>query len=250
MIVRCCWRSPIPASTAEGKTGPRSKVTTVEQALAGAQRKAEDLFAAIVDAGLIRAGVLESELSSEIHELARRQFGVRRHWHKRVVRAGPNTVLTYHAEPPDRRLADDDVVYLDFGPLFEEWEADFGRTYVLGKDPLKHKLVADIEAAFIRGKQRYLEDTELTAGGLYDFVCELATQAGWEFAAPTAGHLIGHFPHETAPGDQKRLSIRHGNPISLREPDANGARRHWILEIHFTNQARTFGGFWEELLTI
>jgi Xaa-Pro dipeptidase len=225
-------------------------VATVEQALADAQRKAEDLFAAIVDAGLIRGGVLESELSSEIHELARRQFGVRRHWHKRVVRAGPNTVLTYHAEPPDRRVADDDVVYLDFGPLFEEWEADFGRTYVLGNDPLKHKLVADIEAAFTRGKQRYVQDTELTAGGLYDFVCGLARESGWEFAAPTAGHLIGHFPHETAPADQKRLSIRHGNTLNLREPDAKGARRHWILEIHFADQARTFGGFCEELLTI
>jgi Xaa-Pro dipeptidase len=225
-------------------------VTMVEEALAEAQRKAEALFAEVVDSGLIRAGVLESEISAEIHELARRRFGVRRHWHKRVVRCGPNTVLTYHAEPPDRRTADDDVVYLDFGPLFEEWEADFGRTYVIGQDPLKHKLVADIDAAFARGKQRYREDPELTAGGLYDFVCELAKEAGWEFVAPTAGHLIGHFPHETAPGNAKRFSIRHGNPINLREPDANGAQRHWILEIHFADAARTFGGFCEELLTI
>jgi Xaa-Pro dipeptidase len=225
-------------------------VATVEQALAAAQRKAEDLFAAVVDAGLIRPGVLESELSSEILALAREKFGVRRHWHKPVVRCGSNTVLTYHADPPDLRTADDDVVFLDFGPLFEKWEADFGRTYAIGKDPLKHKLVADIESAFTRGKQRYLDDPDITAGGLYDFVCGLATQAGWEFAAPTAGHLVGHFPHETAPGEPKRFSIRHGNPISLREPDETGARRHWILEIHFTDQARTFGGFCEELLTI
>jgi Xaa-Pro dipeptidase len=225
-------------------------VTTVEQALADAQRKAEALFAEVVDSGLIRAGVLESELSAAVHDLARRRFGLRRHWHRRVVRCGPNTVLTYHAEPPDRRTTEDDVVYLDFGPLFEEWEADFGRTYVIGQDPLKHKLVADIEAAFARGKQHYRENPELTAGDLYDFVCGLAKPAGWEFAAPTAGHLIGHFPHETAPGDQKRFSIRHGNAISLREPDANGHRRHWILEIHFVNPARTFGGFCEELLTI
>jgi Xaa-Pro dipeptidase len=225
-------------------------MTTVEQALADAQRKAEALFAEVVDSGLIRAGVLESELSDEIHDIARRHFGVRRHWHKRVVRSGSNTVLTYQADPPDRRTTDDDVVYLDFGPLFEEWEADFGRTYVIGQDPLKHKLVADIGAAFARGKQRYREDPQLTAGGLYDFVCGLAKEAGWEFAAPTAGHIIGHFPHETAPGVPKRLSIRPGNPISLRELDANGAPRHWILEIHFADQARTFGGFYEELLTI
>ena len=225
-------------------------MATVEQALLGAQRKAEDLFAKVVETGLIRPGVLESELSQEIHELAKRDFGLRRHWHKRVVRAGPNTVLTYHSEPPDRRLAEDDVVYLDFGPLFDEWEADYGRTYVLGNNPLKHKLVADIEAAFKRGKQRFMEDTELTAGGLYDYVSGLAQEAGWEFAAPTAGHLVGHFPHETAPGNQPRFSIRHGNSIRLREPDAKGERRHWILEIHFADVARTFGGFCEELLTI
>ncbi|MBS0420650.1 MAG: aminopeptidase P family protein [Proteobacteria bacterium] len=225
-------------------------MATVEQALLGAQHKAENLFAAIVDQGLIRPGVLESELSREIHELAKRDFGLKRHWHKRVVRAGPNTVLSYYHEPPDRRVAADDVVYLDFGPLFDEWEADYGRTYVLGNDPLKHKLVADIETAFKRGKQRFMEDTELTAGGLYDYVSGLAREAGWEFAAPTAGHLVGHFPHETAPGDQPRFSIRSGNPISLREPNAKGERRHWILEIHFADAARTYGGFCEELLTI
>jgi Xaa-Pro dipeptidase len=225
-------------------------VATVEQALADAQRKAQDLFSEVVDAGLIRAGVLESELSAQVHDLARTRFGVRRHWHKRVVRSGPNAVLAYNDDPPDRRTTDDDVVYLDFGPLFEEWEADFGRTYVIGDNPLKHKLVADIEAAFARGKQRYRQDTGLTAGGLYDYVCGLAEESGWEFAAPTAGHLIGHFPHETAPGIPKPFSIRHGNSINLREPDAKGARRHWILEIHFVDKARTFGGFHEELLTI
>ena len=223
---------------------------TVEQALADAQRKAQELFTAVVDAGLIREGLLESELSEQIHELARERFGVRRHWHKRVVRCGPNTVLTYYDEPADRRIAADDLVYLDFGPLFEDWEADFGRTYVLGTDPVKHRLVADIESAFASGKQRFRDDPHLTAGGLYDFVQDLARQAGWEFGNTSAGHLIGHFPHESAPGDTRRFSIRHGNDLDLREPDGNGARRHWILEIHFVDRAKMIGGFFEELLTI
>lgn len=223
---------------------------TVEQALANAQRKAQELFTAVVDAGLIREGLLESELSEQIHELARERFGVRRHWHKRVVRCGPNTVLTYYDEPADRRIAADDLVYLDFGPLFEDWEADFGRTYVLGTDPVKHRLVADIESAFASGKQRFRDDPHLTAGGLYDFVQDLARQMGWEFGNTSAGHLIGHFPHESAPGDTRRFSIRHGNDLDLREPDGNGARRHWILEIHFVDRAKMIGGFFEELLTI
>jgi hypothetical protein len=225
-------------------------VQPVEQALLAAQSKAEQLFREIVANGLIRPGALESELSSEIHALAQRRFGVRRHWHRRVVRAGPNTVLTYHDEPPDRRIQADDVVYLDLGPVFNAWEADFGRTFVLGDDARKHQLVLYITSAFRRGKQLYLDSPDLTAGALYDFVSSLAPPAGWEFGASTAGHLIGHFPHEHAPGEPRRFSIRHGNEIRIREPDANGAPRHWILEIHFVDKQRGFGGLCEELLTL
>jgi Xaa-Pro dipeptidase len=228
----------------------KDTLPTVEDALAAAQRKAENLFAEIVAGGLIRAGVLESELSAQIHDLANQRFGVRRHWHKRVVRCGENTLLAYYDEPPDRRIGTDDVVYLDFGPLFDEWEADFGRTYVLGTDPRKHQLVLDIAAAFRKGKELYLAEAELTAGALYDYVSKLAVQAGWEFGNSTAGHLIGHFPHEKNVGTPPRFSIRHDNPIKLRERDATGAPRHWILEIHFVDRARMFGGFFEELLTI
>ena len=225
-------------------------MSTVEEALIGAQRKAEELFAEVVASGLIRPGVFESELSDEIHTIAVQRFGLRRHWHRRVVRSGPNTLQGYYAEPPDRRLAEDDTVYLDFGPVFNEWEADFGRTYVLGDDVRKHKLVADMEAAFREGKRLYAATPDLTAGTLYDFVCRLAIEAGWEFGAPTAGHLVGHFPHERSPGTPQRFSIRHGNEVRIREPDANGATRHWILEIHFVDRANAFGGFMEELLTI
>ncbi len=222
----------------------------VSQALLAAQHKAEALFAAVVQDGLIQPGKLESELSADIHQLAAERFGVRRHWHKRIARSGPNTLLGYHDECADRRIVADDIVYLDFGPVFDSWEADFGRTYALGSDPHKHRLVADIGSAFQRGKEFYEKHPHLTAGELYDFVAGLATIAEWEFGAPTAGHLIGHFPHEHAPAEPKRFSIRSGNRQLLREPDDNGDPRHWILEIHFVDRSRQIGGFFEELLTV
>ena len=222
----------------------------IAESLIAAQGKAEALFTEVVESGMIRAGKLESELTSEIHALAQSKFGVRRHWHKRIARAGANTLLTYGDEAPDRRITADDIVYLDFGPVFDEWEADFGRTYALGPDPRKRRLVGDIAAAFQQGKDLYRRTPNLTAGQLYDFVAGLAAPAGWEFGAMTAGHLIGHFPHERAPTDTKRFSIRHGNDQSLREPDANGRPRHWILEIHFVDRVREIGGFFEELLTV
>ena len=222
----------------------------IAKSLLEAQNTASALFEEVIAGGMIRAGKLESELSAEIHGLARSRFGLRRHWHKRIARCGPNTLLTYYDDPEDRRILEDDIVYLDFGPVFDAWEADFGRTYALGSDPMKHRLVADIGAAFQRGKDLYESTPNLTAGELYDFVSGLAKPAGWEFGAETAGHLIGQFPHERAPGDLKRFSIRHGNEIRLREPDANGRPRHWILEIHFIDRERQIGGFFEELLTV
>jgi Xaa-Pro dipeptidase len=224
-------------------------VDSTAKALVQAQNKAEALFAAVLDRGLIRPGKLESELSTDIHALARADFGLRRHWHKRIARAGPNTLLTYHDEPADRRIGEDDVVYLDLGPVFEEWEADFGRTYALGSDPVKHRLVGDLAPAFASGKALFDATPDLTAGQLYDHVTRLAVQAGWEFGASTAGHLIGQFPHERAVGDARRFSIRHGNDLSLRERDADGQPRHWILEIHFVDRQRQIGGFFEQLLT-
>ncbi len=221
----------------------------IASSLVKAQATAEALFAAVVEEGLIQPGKLESELNLDIHKLAKSRFGLRRHWHRRIVRSGANTLLTYHDDPEDRSIGADDLVYLDFGPVFEEWEADFGRTYALGADPTKHRLVGDLAVAFHKGRELFERSPDLTAGEMYDYVQELAGAAGWEFGAPTAGHLIGQFPHERAPGDSKRFSIRHGNPLSLREPDANGRTRHWILEIHFVDRARQFGGFFEQLLT-
>jgi Xaa-Pro dipeptidase len=29
-------------------------------------------------------------------------------------------------------MTNDDIVFADFGPVFEGWEADFGRTWVIG----------------------------------------------------------------------------------------------------------------------
>lgn len=220
----------------------------VEQ-LRAAQHQAEALFAETIARGLIQPGRLESEVSDAIFALARERFGVRRHWHKRIVRTGPNTLLTYDEDSNDLRIGEDTTVFLDFGPVFNAWEADFGRTYALGNDPRKHQLVHDLGVAFRRGKELFERTPALTAGELYDFVAGLAAPGGWEFGASTAGHPIGHFPHERPTGHPRPLSIQHANELSLREPDTKGGVRHWILEIHFVDRARGFGGFYEELLT-
>ncbi len=222
----------------------------VAAALLDAQVKARTLFVEIEQQCLIRAGLKESEVNESIYALAERMCGIERYWHKRIVRAGPNTLAPYAEDPPDLTVADDDIVFLDLGPVFEEWEADFGRTYVVGNDPLKQKLCRDIEEAFAKGKLYFQQHADITGAELFAYVQQLAASAGWEFGGPMAGHLIGVFPHEKIAGDKITLYIHPKNQNRMREPDASGRNRHWILEIHFIDRGRQIGGFYEELLSI
>jgi Xaa-Pro dipeptidase len=219
-------------------------------ALLDAQNKAQALFQEITAQGIINPGSSEIRINSEIYSLAERMYGIKQYWHKRIVRAGSNTLLPYYENPPDLIVQEDDVVFIDLGPVFEAWEADFGRTYVLGDDPLKHKLCRDIENAFAQGKKYFHEQPDITARDLYLYAQLLAEQAGWEFGGPIAGHLIGQFPHERIPEDKVTLYVHPENKNRMRDKGATGEERHWILEIHFVDRARQFGGFYEELLTI
>ena len=215
-----------------------------------AQRKAEELFRAIQDRGLIRPGIMESDLNASMYALAQELFRITTYWHKRIVRAGRNTLLPYADNPPDLRIEADDILFLDFGPVFEHWEADFGRTYVLGSDPSKQKLQRDVRDAFFEGKNHFKQAPRITACELFHYVKSLGERLGWEYGGPMAGHLIGQFPHERIPEDKISLYIHPENPRPMRSLDERGQHRHWILEIHFVDRAREIGGFYEELLTL
>jgi Xaa-Pro aminopeptidase len=218
--------------------------------LRSAQATAIELFDQVIGLGLIRPGVRETALSNEIRELAHSLYGTKRHWHKRIVRSGPNTIYPYRENPPDRVIEDDDIVFLDFGPVFDNWEADLGRTYVLGSDPLKERLRADLEPIWEAGKLFFDQNEDVTGAQLYSYVCSRVRDAGWDMTAPHAGHLIGEFPHEKIADDKKECYIAPSNHRPLRRLDPRGSVCHWILEVHLLEEQRRFGGFFEQLLTL
>jgi hypothetical protein len=78
----------------------------------------------------------------------------------------------------------------------------------------------------------------------------LAREAGWTFGGEIAGHLVGEFPHEKISGDDIESYIAPGSDQPMRRPDKAGQVCHWILEVHLTDTARAFGGFYEELLDL
>ena len=72
-----------------------------------AQGKAQALFAEIESQNLIRPGVAESKINEDIYALARKMYGITRYWHKRIVRAGRNTLAPYDENTPlSKKLPD------------------------------------------------------------------------------------------------------------------------------------------------
>lgn len=224
-------------------------MTDTKIKLIEAQEMALKLFRAIEDGGLIKAGKSENQLNTEIFQLVVEMFGIRKYWHKRIVRSGANTLFPYKEDPPNLIINDGDILFFDFGPIIEDWEADLGRTYVLGNDAVKLKLKNDVEIAWYETKEWFSGKTELKASELYNYAVEKATAFGWKFGGEIAGHLIGKFPHEKLKVGNFQLYVHPENHNDMFLPDVNGNKREWILEIHFVDPEKQIGGFFEQLLT-
>jgi len=215
-----------------------------------AEKKASTLFKTIEERGLIHAGRTERQLNEDIYHLAFELFEIDKYWHKRIVRSGKNTLLPYKENPPDLTFREDDILFLDFGPVFEDWEADLGRTYVIGNNEKKRKLCRDVEDAWWKGKAYYDQNSShLTGAQFYQFTKELALSYGWEYGNEHCGHLIGNFPHEKIVGEDRINYIHPDNHQLMSEKDQNGNDRFWIYEIHFVDRENEIGGFFEQLVS-
>jgi methionine aminopeptidase len=220
----------------------------IKHKLIKAEAIAIQLFDEVENRGLIEPGKTELELNEEIHELAQELFGIEKHWHKRIVRSGENTLYPYKENPPNRVIESDDILFFDFGPIIQKWEADLGRTYVLGNNEKKLKLKNDIEKAWLETKNWFLAHSEMRACDLYHYAVGKANECGWEFGGEISGHLVGEFPHEKLESGNNGLYIHPLNNLDLFAPDENGNARHWILELHFIDVSEKIGGFYEQLL--
>lgn len=216
--------------------------------LVAAETRALEMLAAIEAAGFVEPGRSEGDVDRDIANLAARDFGVERHWHRRLVRTGANTLCVFADNPAERVIGDNDTVYLDLGPVFSEWEADIGQTYALGDDPARRALVAALPQVFAETCAHANATPDITGAALYDFACTSAEARGYIFGGKIAGHTIGEFPHLTWPGEKDHQRINPNNPTRLADPDAFGRTRYWIIETHLIAPDRSFGGFYERLL--
>ncbi|DBB10816.1 TPA: hypothetical protein ACH3X3_007293 [Trebouxia sp. C0006] len=127
-----CLRAPasriVPKATAAVQDAP-----ALGEQLLNARKVAMDLFVAIESKGILAPGCTETDIDKQVFDLAAVDFGTQKHWHQRLPRVGENTIHPIYDKVADVALQEDDIVYVDLGPVFGDMEADFGRTYVLGR---------------------------------------------------------------------------------------------------------------------
>lgn len=221
----------------------------MKEELQYAQSITSSLFDAIESNQLFIPGKSESQLVDEIVRLAQSQFEISQYWHKKIVRVGSNTLAGYPDNPPNRILEEEDILFVDLGPVINGYEADFGRTYVIGNDATRIKIRQDVEAAWYELRDWCNTQDKIIASELYHRCKSKAIEYGWTFSGDIAGHIVGKYPHEQ-PEDpaSPELDIHPSNHADIFQLDKSGNPRHWILELQFVDQHRKIGAYFEQLI--
>jgi Xaa-Pro aminopeptidase len=159
-----------------------------------------------------------------------------RGWHDVYVRFGTNTTKTFGAaSDPGIVLGENDLFFIDIGPVWEDWEGDGGDTFIVGTNDEMSKCAADARTLFHLVRKKWSNEG-LTGRALYDFAVAEAAAMGWELNMDLSGHRIADFPHEAFyPGPLAEIDF-HPKPLL------------WVLEIHIRHPTKPFGAFFEDML--
>jgi Xaa-Pro aminopeptidase len=192
---------------------------------------------AAVDA--IAAGVAPGMGEEEARSMARDRLsalGLRRGWHRVIVRFGPNTARGY-SEPsaPGVVLGEDDLFFVDIGPVADGHEGDAGDTFVVGADPRHLAARRDVRAIWREVRDVWWNE-RCTGADLYRRAEALAAERGWRLHPDLVGHRLSDFPHRVHYG---------GGLADVAFVPAPGL---WVLEIALVEPRGSFGAFYEDLL--
>jgi Xaa-Pro aminopeptidase len=183
----------------------------------------------------ITPGMAEEDAVAMAREMLG-ELGMRKGWHRVIVRFGPNTTKDFYADSdPGVILGVQDIFFLDLGPVYGDTEGDAGQTFVSGGDPEHHKAVHDVKALWDDVREQWFT-TGMTGVALYGYAVKRAEEMGWELNLDLSGHRLGDFPHEA-----------HYDG-SLADADIRPNPNLWVLEIAIRHPTRKFGAFYEDLL--
>ncbi|MEO6422557.1 MAG: M24 family metallopeptidase, partial [Candidatus Nitrotoga sp.] len=164
------------------------------------------------------------------------EINMLRGWHDVYVRFGTNTTKTFGApSDPGVVLGTDDIFFIDIGPVWKQWEADGGDTFVTGSNSEMRRCAEDARHIF-HAVRKYWAEQGAVGSELYEYATRQAEQRGWVLNLDLSGHRLADFPHATT----YEGSIADINFIP--------SRLIWVLEIHIRHPSEPYGAFFEDML--
>ena len=185
-------------------------------------------------AAKIKPGMVEEDAVDMAKDILA-GHGMLRGWHDVYVRFGSNTTKTFGAaSDPGIVLGQDDIFFLDIGPVWQSWEGDGGDTFTTGTDPDMARCAADARTLFHIVRKKWEDGA--TGKQLYAFAESKAAEMGWELNLDLSGHRISDFPHAAIyDGPMATIPFRPSPLV-------------WVLEIHIRHPSKPYGAFFEDML--
>lgn len=186
-------------------------------------------------AGQVKAGMLEEDANKMVVATLL-EMGATKAFHKPYIRFGSNTTKTFGADSdPGVRLGEDDIFFIDVGPVWEGYEGDAGDTFVTGSDPELKRCAVDARRIYDAVEKKWKAE-KATGVELYQFAEQLAKDLGWVLNLDLGGHRLGDYSSaEHYEGPLSEISF-HPSP------------NLWMVEIHIRHPEKQFGAFYEDLL--
>jgi methionyl aminopeptidase len=161
---------------------------------------------------------------------------MRRGWHHIIVRCGKNTTKDFmERSEPGVVLGENDIFFIDIGPVYGDFEGDAGDTFVFGDNPLHLKAKADVRQIWEIVRAKWFTE-QISGRELYDFAIATTESMGWKLNMDLSGHRLSDYPH----------SAHYDGPMA--EVDFKPNPNLWVLEIAIAHPDMSFGAFYEDLL--
>ena len=120
---------------------------------------------------------------------------MRRGWHHIIVRCGPNTTKDFmEKSEPGVVLGDNDIFFVDIGPIYGDTEGDAGDTFVFGDDPDHLRAKKEVRQIWDEVRDKWFADGHHGQGALR-LRHSVAAGYGWKFNMDLSGHRLSDFPH-------------------------------------------------------
>jgi Xaa-Pro dipeptidase len=176
---------------------PELRMIKDETELAHMRRAAQIAEAALkrlLGEGAIRVGRTERQIAADL-QITLLEEGSQGQGFVPIVVAGPNSAQP-HAAPSDRVLADGDLVILDWGAVYEGYQSDLTRTFVVGRPAAAVERIYDAVLAANQAG-RMVARPGLAAQEVDRAARRVIAQAGYgDYFIHRTGHGLGLETHE------------------------------------------------------